>query len=120
MSYKDASYINWRSWTVQRLPGLPAACQRARNTALQPGLENSHCCRIAPLQEFHRWVHRTAARAHRSIVSPRAAARRVTQRVDRASHGSDSASHRLVLLGRVAAEPLAVASRSWTPSTRRS
>ena len=82
MSYKDASYINWRSWTVQRLPGLPAACQRARNTALQPGLENSHCCRIAPLQEFHRSEHCTAgesASLHRvasSHCSTRDAARR--------------------------------------------
>ena len=49
MSYKDASYINWRSLTSARLTGLPATCQRANITARQPALEKSSCWRIAAL-----------------------------------------------------------------------
>ena len=56
MSYKDASYINWRSLTSARLTGLPATCQRASIFARQPALEKSSCWHRCALQEFHRWV----------------------------------------------------------------
>ena len=80
-----ASSALWRScspsaathWACVPFDSVPASLHVHKTS-------NQHCWRITALQEFHRWVHCTARRA-RCISS---GARRVSQRVDRASHGS--------------------------------